>query len=480
MSLKKIALGGVKSTGASVAVVSGLQIAHLLVLARFLAPSDFGLMAMAMVAMGVAVLVAEMGLSSAIIQRQSVSNDVLSSLYWLNVLSGAFIFIIVVSSANLIANAFAEPRVTQILRWLSLSFLIAPLGQPYRAILEKNLQFGSVAKAEVSATAIGAASAIVMAYMGFGVMALVAGYLVTTSTLAVVFCLIGRRTWKPRLRLNLHETKDYLQFGAHLVGQRSINYISGNVDYVVVGGLLGAQALGIYSMAYRLVNLPSSHLNSVLSRVCFPIYSKLQDKPQKLKEGYLRIQEYSTTISVPFLFMLGASAPVMVPAIFGELWMPMVMPLQILSIVGLARAIASTVGPLLLAKGRPDLGLKWSLLVVTIQAPSVYFGARLGGMEGVALAFALAQIVVLILNYFILVRILIGPCFKAYIATAWPALSFGSVLAIVVYGIGARMDALPLFAVFFVQLVAGSLVYFVLVWIFRRTFFRELRVLIFG
>lgn len=474
MSLKKESLGGVKSVGVAALLTNVFQLVQLVILARILPPSDFGLMSMAMIVIGLASLIADMGIGSAIIHRQEIPNDVLSSLYWLNYLVGGVICLTLLALKATFADLFNEPQLDEIIACVSLGLIIAPAGQQYRTLLEKNLQFGRVTIIEVVAMAMGVILSIILALQGKGVYALVWGWLTTTSITALTLMSIGRKFWRPSVLFKINAMSDYLRFGLHLVGQRSINYITANVDFLVVGSLLGSQALGYYSLAYNLANLASSRINYILSRVFFPVFSRAKGDTERVKAGFLKMQEYSGIVNVPFLVGLAVTAPLLVPLVFGTHWQPSVILVQVLCVVGLTRSVAGTVGPLLLAKGRADLGFKWSLLVVVLQVPSIFIGAKLAGALGVAIAFAILQFLLLALNYRILIRTLLGPCLRQYLNSVWPSLSMGMVLVFSVLGVGEVFKHVSPHLLLVLQILIGSAIYGYLVWLFKRPFIGDL------
>ena len=196
--------------------------------------------------------------------------------------------------------------------------------------------------------------------------------------------------------------------------------MTANVDFLLIGSFLGAQPLGYYTLAYNIANLPSTRINAVASRVLFPTFARIQNDPPRLKRAYLKLQELTALINFPLLFGIVIVASNGIPVLFGPSWEPAVLLVQILSIVGMGRAISGTIGPLLLAQGRTDLGLKWSLLLVAIQVPGLLAGVLARGAIGVAVAFACLQVVYAFLNYPILVRTLIGPSLREYFSAMWP------------------------------------------------------------
>jgi O-antigen/teichoic acid export membrane protein len=464
MLLKKRLLDGVKSAGFSAAVVNVLHLVQLLVLARLLAPSDFGLMGMAGVVVGYATLVADMGIGSAIIHRQSITKESLSSLYWLSILLGIAVFFALWSLTSVVVAVYSEPRLGNVMFLLTFLFLITPIGQQFQILLEKTLEFGRLAKIEVGAAGIGAIVAIGIGLARSDVFALVGGTLADAGAKALMLVVIGWKEWRPSLIFRWKDVKGYVGFGLYHAGQRSVNYMTANVDFFLIGSLLGAQALGYYKVAYDLANLPSSKINAALSRVFFPAFAVVQNDIERLKRGYLQMQEFTSMVNIPLLLGMAVVAPVAIPLLFGPWWAPSALLLQILVVVGLSRSIGGTVGPLLLAMGRPGIGFQWSILIVFIQVPGIYIGVLSGSAVGVATAFAILACVYLVLNYVLLIRTLLGSCIRDYVMRIWPYVWMSTITATAVIGVSMFLSFLPPPLLLLVQITSGVAIYTVLLW----------------
>ncbi|MDQ3583878.1 MAG: MOP flippase family protein [Pseudomonadota bacterium] len=468
-----------RSTAASALLVNGIQLVQMVVLARLLPPSDFGLMGMVNVVVGLGTVLADAGLGSAVIQRREPSRDSLSSLYWMSIAAGAAIFISIAAAAPIVGSFFDDGRLEGPLRLSSCLFLIVPCGQIYVALMEKELRFRELARIEVAAGGVGLVVAVAAALTGMGVFALVWGALAGAVSRAAGAMWLGRSSWQPRVRFVSRSLEGYLGFGLYHTGQRLVNYATASVDFLLVGKLFGAGPLGLYAVAYNLANLPASRLNPALSRVFFPLFARIQDDTPRLRRGYFKMQAASSLVNLPILSGMLAVAPVAVPLLLGERWRPATLILQVSCVVGIVRSIAGTVGPLLLARGRTDLGFRWSVLVVTVQVPALYLGARIGGVLGVAVAFALVMMLVLALNYVILVRALVGACLREYAGAIWPFLWKSSLMAGVVLISGRLMAGGPAPLVLTLQVVMGIAIYFGLLWTYQKEFLLSMRSLVF-
>jgi len=475
MALRQQAISGVKWSGISMGVVTAIQFLTTAVLARLLSPSDFGLMAMMIVFIGFVQTFSDMGVSNAIIYRQHATTDQLSSLYWLNMIAGTVIFFLVCVCVPFTLTFFHEPSLRNLLYLIAFTFLITPLGQQFQVLLQKDLRFNRLAKIEIETSSVYSLTAIILAFLDFGVSAMVWGFLASVAAKALLLCKVGWQDWKPRFHFSGHDLKGYMSFGLYQMGERGITYLNSNLDCLLIGSMLGADSLGYYTLAYNLIIKPSTLINPVITKVAFPIFAKIQHETRRLKSGYLRVLQLLTTINFPIISGLAIAAPTFVPVVFGEQWRPSIVLVQVLSIVGLLRSTGNPVGSLVLAKGRADLGFKWNLGLTVTQVPVLYIGAKMGGAVGVAAASSLMQVVYCLFTYIILIRTLIGPCLRDYIGSMWPSLWMSGVMALVVLSIHGLFPTMPEPILLSIQLLAGVLVFLALMISWQRRRFNEIK-----
>ena len=421
MSLRQTATSGARWTTGGSALTAAIQVLQLAFLARILTPVDFGLMAMMLVVIGFAQLYADMGASNAIIHRQDATADHLSTLYWVNIVAGVLVFAALVAASPLIVLLFAEPRLADYIPLAAASVLILAFGQQYQALLQKDLRFRELAIGETIAMVVGSAVAIATALAGHGVYALIYGQLINALVRTLFYVGFYVREWRPSLHFNYRDLRNYLSFSLYQLGERSINYFGQRADQLLIGALLGPTALGYYSLAYNLVVWPMQKINPALTRIAFPIFARVQDDVERLKVGFMTVQRMLASLNFPILVGIVAVAPIFVPLIFGEKWLPSVLLIQVLACVALFRSTGNLVGALLLARGHAGLAFRWNLAVIAIQLPAVYLGAWYLGTFGVALALALTQFLYFWPSYYFLVRSQLGPCFKVHLRSMTPA-----------------------------------------------------------
>jgi lipopolysaccharide exporter len=478
MTLKQQSIEGVKSTATSNTVASLLTFTQLLVLTRLLTPSDFGLMGMINVILGLCSLFGDAGISSFIIHKQEELGDTLSGIFWINLgLASALCCVLWIGTPS-VAQYYGERELRLLLPLAAPILVLNSLGQPFQGLLERDMRFAVLARLEIGSTAFGILLAIVLAAFGFGAVSFIGGAYANLGARTAGMVWAGRKLWRPRFPTLTGIGGTAMSFGSRLLGQRVANYVAANVDFFLIGSFLGAQPLGHYTLAYNIANLPSTRVNAVVSRVLFPTFARIQDDLPRLRKGYLRMQELTALVNFPLLFGMVVVAPLAIPLLFGPSWQPAVLLLQILSVVGMGRAISGTIGPLLLARGRTDLGFKWSLMVVAIQVPGLLAGVLMGGVVGAAIAFALLQTLYAFLNYPFLVRTLIGPSLREYLLAMCPALWMSFTMAAVAFATRSLLHELPKAVSLPLCVAIGGLVYVGLVWRMEKKQFTELAQLI--
>ena len=362
MSLRKSAIGGVKWTTASTVIVTILQLAQMSILARFLEPGDFGLMAIMMVVIGFSQAFQDMGVSNAIIQRPEISHTQLSSLYWLNIVAGAVLTLIVIAIAPLVAMFYEEPRITSLMILLSSTFILVAIGNQYRVLCQKNLNFRTMEIINVSTSAVSFIVAAVMAYKGYGVLTLVWAMITQAALSSLLFLWIGLKHYhKPSLVYRHSELEGFYGFGMYQMGERSINYISANADKILIGKLVGINAVGFYNLAWQLIIFPLSKINPIINKVAFPVYSKVQNDSATLNRYYTLNVKLLSLVTMPLLAFLMFFSNEVVGLVFGEGWDTTASLLPILALVGILKALGNPGGALILAKGRADVGFWWNI-----------------------------------------------------------------------------------------------------------------------
>lgn len=373
MTLKDKAIKGVKWTSLSSLITTILQLLQLGILARLLEPSAFGLMALVMVVIGFSQAFLDMGISNAIIHKQKITKDQLSTLYWVNVLTGFFLFFIVNLIAPFIAEFYKEPELTNLILIIGVTFVIQPFGQQFMVLWQKDMKFNEIAKIAIINKLMSLIVSVYLAYKGYGVYSLVYGVLagVVIQTLQSMY--LGLKEFRPVFVFKLSEIRNILSFGAYQMGSNSINHISANIDKIIIGKFIGIEALGFYNLAWQLVTFPLSKINPVINNVAFPLYAKVQYNSIKISHYYTKSLSVLFLLTVPLLVFMFFYSNEIVHLVYGENWNETANLLKILVFVGLLKTVSNPSGSLILAIGRADFGFWWNVFWMILISFTLYF-----------------------------------------------------------------------------------------------------------
>jgi O-antigen/teichoic acid export membrane protein len=385
VSIRKFAINGIKWTGTSQLIRQAIQMVTSLILARLLQPSDFGLMAMALVVIGFLNIFKDVGTSAAIIQKQEISQQLLSSIFWLNIFIGIIIAVIIFIGSPFFALLFNEERLITMFRFFVIPFFSGTLISIQQALLEKKMNFKNLALFEISSVLVGAIIGIYAAYHGKGVWSLV----FQTTSSSIVLCLllwIRPSHWLPSLYFKWDDIRSIRSFSSNLTGFTILNYFVRSADSFIIGRYLGATDLGYYNLAYKVMIAPLMNLTSVISRVMFPLFSTVNNDNLKLRSIYTKITLTIGFFTIPFFACLMIVSHEFVLVLFGNRWLPVAQLLFILSPVGLLQSIDATTGSLYQAKGRTDLMFKWGIFTGILAVMSFFIGVQ-SGVNGVALSY---------------------------------------------------------------------------------------------
>jgi O-antigen/teichoic acid export membrane protein len=476
-SLRARAARGVRWNGASLAAATLLQVAQTAVLARLLPPSEFGLMGLVLVATGLAQALSDFGLGGAIIYRQATDRNHLSSLYWANAIGGALILLIVAACAPAAASAYHEPALARLLPAAGLAFLIAPLGQPMAAMLQRDLRFKRLFACEVLGNAGGAAAAVFFAWTLGDAFALVWGQLASVSIRSAALWLLAG--WRPSLRLRMEDLRPYLSFGLYQTGQRVVNFLVQNLDKILIGRLLGTSALGYYTVAYQLMARPMFLLNPVITRVAFPIFARMQGDVRRIREAYLEMIRLVAFAMMPlYLAMYAASGP-LIRTLLGPAWMPAEAVFKALVLLGLIQCLGNPLDSLMLALGRARLSFWFNVLALALYAAAIPLGAR-SGLIGVAWAMVIACAGVMV-PADLWLRWAVARMTPGEYAKAWlPFLGMGLIAAGVVSAVARFLGGWPDAAALAVLAASGACAFLAMASLWSRAFLGRLARLIAG
>lgn len=378
-----------------------IQLGASAVLARVLFPSDFGIMGMALLAQSLVGRMGALGTSAGLIAKKDVTQEDLSTAFWTGVAVHGTLFALAFAGAPLAALFFETPSVTWVLRAMSFTFLFTAAGSVSGAILRKRLQFGGLKAIEVAAFALQSALAIVFAVVfGLGYWSLVCAMLIAGFGQTAAGILYAR--WRPSLRFSRSSFRFMFRYGINELGSSVVQYFQYNTDYILVGRILGPGLLGLYEFAYRIPHMLLDRLALPVGSVLFPALSKVQTDDERLAGGYIKAAKYIAIIVFPLLGGLAALAHPAVAVLWGEKWLPIVLPLQVLCLSAAIRCVMTSSAAIFLCRNRPDLPFKFGLGQMALTFAAVGALGYAFGLNGVALGMVISTGASVYVTYFAL------------------------------------------------------------------------------
>jgi PST family polysaccharide transporter len=361
------------------------QLASIMVLARLLTPRDFGLFAMVTTVMGVLRAFGDAGLSTATIQRESITHAQVSNLFWTNVAVGGLMSLSVAASAPVIAWFYREPRLVSITLALSITFLLNGLTVQHWALLTRQMRFNVLAASQVSSIVAGALVGVGMAWLKCGYWSLVGS---NVSIFVVRLSLVWwASAWRPQFFTEFSGTRSLLSFGANLtVGTFVYSFARGS-DGLLIGRFYGADSIGLYSRAGALLSKPLEQFMSPLYAVFVPALSRLQTQPGRYRETFLQIYEAIALMSFLFTGLLLALAHPVTLVVLGHKWEKAAIIFSGFTFAAFYVPLSSASTWLFYSQGR---GKDWLLasLVISVVMVASFIGGLPFGPVGVAIAYS--------------------------------------------------------------------------------------------
>ncbi|WP_369833030.1 MOP flippase family protein [Cronobacter malonaticus] len=476
MSLRDKTISGAKWSAISTVIIISLGLVQMTILARLMDGHQFGLLTISLVIIALADTLSDFGIANSIIQRKSISNLELTTLYWLNVGLGIVVCAVVFLLRDLIAGVLHNPDLAPLIRTLAFAFVVIPHGQQFRALMQKELEFNKIGAIETFSVLAGFTFTVVSAQYWPVAMTAILGYLVNTAVRTALFGFFGRKIYRPGLHFSLSSVSSNLKFGAWLTADSLVNYVNTNLSTLVLARILGAAVAGGYNLAYNVAVVPPMKLNPIITRVLFPAFAKIQDDIDKLRVNFYKLLSVVGIINFPALLGLMVVSNNFVPLVFGEKWVSIVPILQLLCIVGLLRSIGNPIGSLLMAKARVDISFKFNVFKTFLFIPAIVAGGHLGGALGVTLGFLLVQIINTVLSYFIMIKPVLGSSYREYIQSILLPFWLSLPTLVVSYALGVALKGhLALAPLLAVQIAAGVLAFAVTIVLSRNALVVELK-----
>lgn len=367
---------GLAWVGTASAAVAGLDmIAHFLIAALWISPEELGVAVYAISLFPVLDLATDLGMASAIVQRDDHTENKLSTLFWLNMVMSLMLFaLLALGIGPLLSWIYDRPILASLMMAYGGKLLWQNVYYIPSALMKKNLRFAELSVIRMFANLAEFIGKVGVAAAGFGVWCYVAGPLCRVVITGVG--IQSRHPWRPRFVLRIREAWDWVVFGLKASAYKILFYLYTNVDYHIVGYCFGEQASGLYYNAYLIVLEPCRFISGVVQSIAFPVFSRLKDQREALTEQFMTLTRMNLVVILGFLFLVCVNAHDLLLVALGEEWAPAAPAVQILCAVGVLRALSFVIPPLLDGTGHPGRSLIYTLVAAAIL-PAMFLGSAL-------------------------------------------------------------------------------------------------------
>lgn len=436
-----------------------------IILARLLTQEDFGIVGFALVIISFLDVLSDLGIGSALIYHRD-DPEAANTGFWLGLLTGIALFGLTWLIAPLAGDFFQDPRVIPITRALGISFPIDALGNVHDSLLRKNLAFRRKFLPDMAKMSMKGVISIGLALMGMGPWSLVGGQLAGSAVLVIAYWLTI--PWRPQFRFGRSLVRPLLTYGLGIISLNAIAILLSNADYLFVGRLMGAAALGIYTLAFRIPDMLIIQFCTVVGRVLFPVYAKMREDNAGLRRAFLMTMRYVSMITIPVGVGMALIAEPFILTFFTDKWIEAVPVMRAIAIYALLYSLAYNAGSVYKAQGRPMLLTKLSLVRAVVLVPALWWAATgPGTITAVGWTHSVIALLGGTLNLVVAGRMIQTPL-QEIAATLRPAFLAGAGMAVVVsLTLWLLSTALPIIQLI-ICVAVGAVAYCGLLWWFEH------------
>jgi O-antigen/teichoic acid export membrane protein len=424
--LTGVVVSGVRWKTLSRGVSIVTRVLVLVILARLLTPEDYGIAGMAIVVTSFALILTDPALSAALIQRPTIDERDRSSVFWLAAGIGVVLTLLGVAASGLVADFFGEEQVQELFIVTSLSLLPASLAVTPYALLTRRLAYRELEIRQMIAIVSGGIVGVTAAIAGLGPWAIVLNSVVYMFTSTALLWLLS--DWRPRAMFSMERVRALRGFSARIFSASLFTWGGANLDKTLIGRVLGASSLGAYSLAFSAMLVPNELVSRPVYQSVSPAFSRIQNERKRLERVWRRSKQVSVAAIAPVLVALIVVAPDLVPVVFGHQWDEAIVPLQLLCVGALAKALVALHYSVLQACGEASSVLRLAALSSIVQFVALLAGLN-WGIVGVSAFYAGATLLMVVPSTWITTR---GVSFSF-----WPALRAGGDMLPAAFAAGA-------------------------------------------
>jgi PST family polysaccharide transporter len=442
-----------------------------LVVVHYLAPTDYGLLGMALLYLGVVQMVSELGVGAAIVRFRDLTTDQIGQFNGLSIIAGVVGVLASLAAAIPFGHFFREPRLPLVLVVMSSTFVISAFRVVPQALLQRRLQFRKLAVIEGTQSIVGACSSLTLAVLGFRYWALAFGFVISTTFYTILIVVQNPTGFR---RPRLASIRLPLTFSGHMLLSRFAWYTYSNADFAVIGKMLGGAALGAYTLGWTLSGMAVEKITVFIGRVTPGVFCTVQNDLAALRRYLLLITEGLALVTFPACIGLALVANDFVRSALGDRWIAAILPVQLLAVLATFRSVQPLITQVLLALGESRVIMRNAVLTALVL-PLCFVLASRWGIAGVAWAWLIMGPLMFSPLLLRTLRLIELPA-KRYFVSLWPATSGCLIMVGAVISVDrALLGGAPPYMSLILKIVIGALSYVAVLFTFHRTRLATLR-----
>lgn len=472
--LKKQAVSGVKWTSLFSAANGILGIVYRLILVSLLLPNEYAYIAVLSLFIGVSELVSNLGIGEAVLQKDSVNNNQLSSLYYFQILMAALLAVLLFVSAPLIESFYAYENLTLLLRYTSITLVFNGAASLFRIYLQKNFLFKWVVISNLSKLVFDMIITVTLVILGYGILGYVYGTVISTVlfTILMGYYCFKKTDIQLKFHFRLNDIKPFIRFGIFISLKQIFSFIASRIDEVIIGGFLSAEVLGVYFFAKDFIRKPQNLITQSFAQVMLPVFSKVKNELGKLGDMYTNASRYIGVIAFPVFIGLAVTASSYVPLLFGEEWLMSIWPIRIFAITGILLVLTANFSTsLLYALDYPNQVFYVEVVTNICYFILLFLVSNLG-----IYAILLAYVFYIFSKTFIL-QYLVSKNLKytitRYILSLKTVAIFSIIMGASVYIVQLLLEPFNLWIQFLSSVLAGVIIYIYLLYFFEKSLIQK-------
>ena len=386
-SNKSVLLKGGAWTSLSFIVVSLVYVLRISILTRYIDKSDFGLVAIVLFVLGFTNIFADLGVSTALLSKKNVSQKEYSSLYWGGLFLSLILYGIIFCASPYLAIFYNYALLKTLIPIMGIDIVISTLGRQFSVFMQKDLKFKELAFIKIASELISLLIDILLAINGFGIWTLVFSLLSSSLITLILNLVFSYRSHPLLLYFNFQESKPLYLVGFYQTGSQVLDYLSSQIDILILGKILPMAEMGVYSIIKTLVFRVYISLNQIVTKVMIPVFASIQYDLVIFKSKFLKFVNFITIINTFFYLTIAVLSKSILFLFYGPNYVTDYKILQILCFWGLFSSIVScSGGVLIVSTGKTRIGFKWTQLRFVINPLFIFIGAFYGGVVGVCIA----------------------------------------------------------------------------------------------